>query len=99
MRLFTSIVVKAGCPSEGELMTLSRKLADDWKMLARRLGFERAEITAFHKENEKLADKANEMLMEWKKRKHTVATYQALYDALCHELVACKALAEQFCCS
>ena len=59
----------------------------------RRLGFERAEATAFHLQNDKLAEKANEMLMEWKIRKQSAATYQVLYDALCHELVACKALA------
>ena len=79
-------------------MILSRKLADDWRRLARRLGFEREEVIAFHLLNEKLADKANDMLMAWKIRKQSAATYQALYDALCHELVACKALAEEFCC-
>ena len=80
-------------------MLLSRKLADDWRRLASRLGFEWKEVTAFHLQNEKLADKANQMLMEWKIRKQSAATFQALYDALCHKLVACKALAEEFCCS
>ena len=39
------------------------------------------------------------MLMFWKKRAGVSgATYQVLYDALCHELVQLKELAETFCC-
>ena len=81
-------------------MLLSRKLGDDWRTLALRLGLEWEEVNALHLLNKKLADKAaNEMLRVWKIRKESAATYQALYDALCHEQVACKALAEEFCCS
>ena len=66
--------------------------------MALRLGFDRAKVTAYHKENEKLADKAYNMLMDWKQREGSAATYQVLYDALCHRLVGCKGLAEKFCC-
>ena len=38
------------------------------------------------------------MLMFWKQRDVSGATYQVLYDALCHELVQLKELAEKFCC-
>ena len=93
-----TISVKAGCPSDDELEELSMKLGDNWKKLGGRLGFDKAKLTAFHKENEKLAEKAYEMLMDWKQREGSEGTYQVLYDALCHDFVGCKGLAETFCC-
>lgn len=38
------------------------------------------------------------MLKDWKLNKGEGATYTVLYDALCHKLVGCKLLAENFCC-
>ena len=45
-----------------------------------------------------LADKAFKMLMAWKQKEGSNATYKVLYDALCNKKVQCKLLAEQFCC-
>ena len=90
--------VKAGNPSEDDLEGLSKKLGDKWKALGRRLGFTSAEITEFDDGNKKLSSKALEMLIAWQDKKGLEATYQVLYDALCHEFVAFKSAAEQFCC-
>lgn len=95
---FFAIAVKTGNPTDDELVDLSKQIGDNWKSLAGRLGFTRAEITAFHKENEKYAEKAEAMLLKWQENKGDDATYQALYDALCHKFVGSKALAEKFCC-
>ena len=38
------------------------------------------------------------MLMAWKQKEGSNATYEVLYDALCNKKVQCKLLAEQFCC-
>ena len=54
-------------------------------------------LYGFHKENEKWADKAFAMLMRWKERDGSDALYQVLHDALCHESVHRKDLAEEFC--
>ena len=97
--LCVSIPVKVGNPSNDELEALSTKLANNWKSLGRRLGFDDSDITAFDKENAGLLDKAYQMLMSWKKRKGSDATYQVLYDALSHNLVNCRLLAEEFCCN
>lgn len=80
-------------------MKLSRQIGGNWKSLAGRLGFERAEITDFDESFRRLPEKAKEMLLDWQQKKSSEATYQVLYDALCHEFVACKALAEELCCS
>jgi len=93
-----TMTIKTGNPTDDELVDLSKQIGDNWKSLAGRLGFTRAEITAFHKENEKYAEKAEAMLLKWQENKGDDATYQALYDALCHKFVGSKALAEKFCC-
>ena len=77
---------------------LSLKLGENWKKLGRRLGFDEAAIINFDHGNRKLADKAFEMLLAWKQGEGSKATYTVLYNALCHKLVKCKRLAEQFCC-
>lgn len=87
--------MKVGCPSEDELEELSIMLSDNWGKFGRRLGFAQARITAFHKENEKLSDKAYAILMEWKERGGSDGTYKVLYDALFHKLVRCKLIAEK----
>ena len=91
-------VVKDGEPSDEELEYLSRKLAEKWKTLGRRLGFDEADIDDFGQANKKLKEKAYKMLLAWKQKVGSEATYKVLYDTLCHELVECKHLAEQYCC-
>ena len=91
------ISVKEGTPSDDDLEKLADMLADNWTKLGRRLGFEQARITAYHKENERLSEKAFKMLMDWKQSKGSDGTYQNLYDALCHKFVKCKHVAEEVC--
>ena len=91
-------MVKDGEPSDEELEYLSRELAGKWKTLGRRLGFNEAAIDDFDQANKELAEKAYKMLMAWKQKGGCEATYKVLYDTLCHKLVECKRLAEQYCC-
>ena len=93
--LFAITVRKFDNRSKDDLERLSRKIADNWKPLARRLGFDETEITAFDLENGRLSRKAHQMLLAWHRREGSAATYQVLYDALCDDLVECKALAEE----
>ena len=91
-------VVKDGEPSDCELEYLSKELGVKWKELGRRLKFNQATLASFDKANEELSEKSFQMLTAWKQREGCEATYKVLYNALCHELVKCKRLAEQFCC-
>jgi len=75
---------------------LSLKLADKWNKLALHLKFDRARITAYHKENEKWEEKAYNMLMDWKQREGRDGTYQVLYDAMCR--IELADLAGDICC-
>ena len=91
-------MVKDGEPTDCELEYLSLELAEKWETLARRLEFNQPAITNFDKANEGLDAKAFKMLQSWKQREGSKATYTVLYNALCHDLVECKRLAEKFCC-
>ncbi|XP_078357689.1 uncharacterized protein LOC144642579 isoform X1 [Oculina patagonica] len=92
--------VKVGTPSNDELEELGNEIAESWKKLARRLKVEEAKITAIHKENEELSEKAYKILLHWRQTNAPVApaTYQVLYDALNHPLVGRSDLAEKYCC-
>lgn len=72
---------------------LSLKLGNSWEALARRLGFEQADIDGFNTSTAKILP----MLQQWKQRRGSDATYEVLRDALCHEFVGRKDLAEKFC--
>ena len=69
-----------------------------WEKLGRRLNIEEACLKTFRKENEKCSEQAYKMLLHWKRRDASGATYQVLHDALCHRLVKRRDLAEEFCC-
>ena len=80
-----------------ELQQLSVKIGISWKPLARRLRLEEAEITGIDKENVTIREKAYAMFLNWKGRDASAASYGVLYDALSHDLVARRDLAEKFC--
>ena len=82
---------------DDDLEGLSRQLGNAWAALARRLGFEVAEIQGLNHNNPSYPKTQLTMLQEWKERRGRNATYQALYDALCHEYVKFEGLAETFC--
>ena len=91
-------MVKADVPSDDTLEDLSLELGEIWEKLGRRQGFNQAAIDNFDLAKKVLADKAFKMLMTWKQREGSKATYKVLYDALCNKKVQRRDLAEQFCC-
>ena len=96
--IFFVVAVKERSPSDDELEGLSKKI-ENWKSLGRRLNFDASQLTALHKDNEEWSEKAYAMLTAWKEREGSAATYQVLYEALCHEFVNRRDLAEEICCS
>ena len=94
---FLAVSFKTGAIDDDDLEGLSEKLGNSWEKLARRLKFNEAEITGFHKENEEYAKKPLKMLQKWKAEHDSQATYEVLYHALTHKFVARKDLANEFC--
>lgn len=87
-----------------DLKRLALKLKDSWRAVARRLGFKEAEIQKFQglhvpsfDINRTEAKEQLNMLLEWKRRRRSKATYKVLYNALCHKSVKREDLAARFC--
>ena len=87
-------LVKPGVPSDGDLEMLSQELKN-WKAVGRRLKIEDARLTVFDQKNRKWSKKVYEMLLHWKTKNGSDATYMVLHNALCHPLVSRRDLAEK----
>ena len=93
-----SDAVKEGSPENDGLERLANQIVNEWKKLGRRLfPSDEALLDAVHKDNDTCSEKAYKMLLEWKAAKGSDATFRVLYDALCHDIVNRRDLAETFC--
>jgi len=90
--------VKKGGPTDYELQKLSNNIVQ-WKALGRQLKLHEAKLADFHQKEETLSEKAYLMLQAWKCKEGSHATYQVLYEALCHDFVGRRDLAEEICCN
>ena len=87
-------LVMQGVPSDEDLEWLSQEL-EEWKTVGRRLKIKEAKLMAFDIEKRKCSEKIYKMLLHWKRRNGSTATYTILRNALCHPLVNRTDLAEQ----
>lgn len=88
---------KEGTVTNSDIQELSLKLGQSWKSLARTLKFGEAELTGVDYTQRRLCEKAYYMLMRWKQRDGSTATYSVLYEALLHPLIQRRELAENIC--
>ena len=84
-------------PTDDVLENLSKKVSNDWRTLGRRLTFHEAELQEFDNSHEQISEKAYAMLLAWKRRGGSDATYSVLNQALCDTRVNRKDLAQEFC--
>ena len=77
---------------------MANQITKEWKKLGRRLlESDEALLDAIDKENDECSEKTYKMLLKWKRANGSGATFQVLHDALCHDIVNCQDLAEEFC--
>ena len=81
-------------PTDIVLENLSKRISNDWRTLGRRLKFNEPELKEFDNSHEQISEKAYVMLLAWKQRDGSVATYSVLNQALCDPLVERKDLAQ-----
>ena len=88
-----------GTPDDYILRVLAKDISrGSWKDLGRQLGIKEPQLDAFDEQNHQCREKAYKMLLSWKENNGSGASYRVLHDALCHDLVGSKILAEEFCC-
>ncbi|XP_068735893.1 death domain-containing ATP nucleosidase-like isoform X3 [Montipora capricornis] len=93
--------VKDGQVSVEDMEELAVQLGDEWIKLGRRLNVRHSVLSDLNRNAQlypDLSEKANEMLRKWKTREGDSATYEVLYDELCHDHVGRKDLAQKICC-
>ena len=89
--------LKKGIPTDDVLEHLSITLSNDWRTLGRRLQVRESKLQKMDKDHERISEKAYAMLLYWKQRNGSDATYRVLNEALCHTLVNRRDLAQEFC--
>ena len=95
--VFFLFAVKSSIPSNKELERLSNMLGDDWIPLVRKLFSEdeaNAKIDKFDTQYRRLEEKSYQMLLHWKQKNGSNATFEVLYQALSEIR---KDLAEKIC--
>ena len=95
--VFLLVTFKKGRPEDDDLEGLAMAIPEDWRTLGRRL-LNRSVVDDIHLVNESCREKAYKMLLKWKQSEGSSATFRVLYDALCHEFVNRKDLADKYCC-
>ena len=84
-------------PKDAELEGLGVSIGDKWTNLGRRLNIEEPKLQAIGKDFDSLHERGFQMLKHWKQKKGSGANYKSLSDALRHNLVERKDLAEKYC--
>ncbi|XP_022789209.1 uncharacterized protein LOC111328926 [Stylophora pistillata] len=97
MRRETQTAVKQGTPTDDELQKLGRDIGEKWMQLGHCLRVEEPELQDIDQRQRQLCQKGYNVLMAWKQKNGSAATYEILNAVLQHELVQRKDLAEQIC--
>ena len=83
--------------TDDDIETLGKAIGSKWAQLARRLLIKREDIEGIDGRFKDLADKGFHILELWKSNNVEAADYKTLYDALSHNMVQRKDLAEKYC--
>jgi len=98
LRVIFAVSVKPGQPSDKELEDIASEMCgDSWKILARRFDIGESKITALDKAHDELFEKAYQMLLHWKRKEGSAATYKVLLEALDNDKVNRRDLAQKYC--
>lgn len=90
--------VKQGTPTSSELQLLGSDLGREvWLQLGGCLGIKETKLDEIDESHRLLPRKGYKMLLHWKEKNGSAATYEVLSQALQHELVNKLNLAENYC--
>ncbi|XP_027053830.1 uncharacterized protein LOC113680972 [Pocillopora damicornis] len=90
-------ILKEGILSKDDHMGLSNSISEDWRRLGLLLGIRVEDLDNIDQRRRDYFDKAHQMLRLWMEKNASNATYRFLCQALCHQCLNRRDLAERFC--
>ncbi|RMX54099.1 hypothetical protein pdam_00014813 [Pocillopora damicornis] len=93
----TGKILKEGILSKDDHMGLSNSISEDWRRLGLLLGIRVEDLDNIDQRRRDYFDKAHQMLRLWMEKNASNATYRFLCQALCHQCLNRRDLAERFC--
>lgn len=90
-------IMKEGPVSDDDLQILGKAIGNKWDRLARRLKIKEDEIEEIDERYRTLSQRGHQMLRLWKTNNGEAADYKTLQDALVHNMVQRRDLAEKYC--
>ena len=90
--------LKQGCVSEGDLQNISFKVQRKRKRVGRALGLDDDNLDVIEEEyRDNISEQSYQILLKWKRKRGTEATYHALSRALCDRTVMMKHVLDGYC--
>ena len=90
--------LKQGCVSEGDLQNISFKVQRKRKRVGRALGLDDDNLDVIEEEHrDNISEQSYQILLKWKRKRGTKATYHALARALCDCTVMMKHVLDGYC--
>lgn len=87
-----------GCVSEGDLQNISLKVQRKRKRVGRALGLDDDNLDVIEEEHrDDISEQSYQILLKWKRKSGTEATYHALARALCDRTVMMKHVLDGYC--
>lgn len=96
--IFEAKNLKQGCVSEGDLQNISLKVQRKRKRVGRALGLDDDNLDVIEEEHrDDISKQSYQILLRWKQKSGTEATYHALARALCDHTVMMKHVLDGYC--
>lgn len=96
--IFEAKKLKQGCVSYEDLQNISSKVQRKRKRVGRALGLDDDNLDVIEEEyRDNISEQSHQILLKWKRKRGTEATYHALARALCDRTVMMKHVLDGYC--
>ena len=89
--------LRTGKVSDNDIVAISNELGTKWIWVGRLLGLEDTELDDIRENNGSVYECSHTMLLSWKQRSTSQATYEWLAQALRHTAVSKDLIAQKYC--
>lgn len=97
LSMSTNQQIKNGTPETNDLLNICTQVTSNWVVLAKVLGFREVELDQLTADHGDGFEQCYQMLLRWKQKCGSQASYDVLAKALQHPVVNQQDLAFQYC--